>query len=326
MYDRGLSVLDQYGLEAGAVYRGRGALICETDKGLVLVREFFGTPKKLEHQAELLEKIAGESPIRTDQILSNKEGSYISGDSDHICYIVKKWYEGKECDTRSEEDVCKAAAALASLHKVMSMPVQSHYIRESLCSEFQRHNRELRKIQKFVCSKRRKNRFEQAFLDSVCSFLGHGEEAVKRLERSGYGKLRQRELERGAVCHGEFNQHNILFTGGEIAAVTNFDKWNFDIQAADLYRFMRKILEKHQWDPELGRKMLLAYHQVRPLTREEVENLRIRFAYPEKYWKLANYYYTHNKAWVSEKNVEKLEKLREQMEKWRKFVESIYIA
>lgn len=59
------------------------------------------------------------------------------------------------------------------------------------------------------------------------------------------------------------------------------------------------------------------------LTPEEIENLRIRFAYPEKYWKLANYYYTHNKAWISEKNVEKLERLWEQMEKWRNFVESV---
>ena len=109
-------------------------------------------------------------------------------------------------------------------------------------------------------------------------------------------------------------------------AATNFDKWNFDIQTGDLYHFMRKILEKHQWDQTLGRKILLAYHQVRPLTREEVENLQIRFAYPEKYWKLANHYYTHNKAWISEKNVEKLEKLREQQEKWRNFVESIFVA
>lgn len=326
MYDRGLSVLEQYGLEAGTVYRGRGALICETDKGLVLIREFTGTPKKLECQAGLLDKIAGESPVWTDQILSNKEGSYISEDSDHIFYIVKKWYEGKECDTRSEEDICKAASILANLHKVMSMPVQNHYVRESLYSEFQRHNIELRKIQKFVCKKRRKNRFEQEFLETVCCFLGHGEDAVRRLEGSDYSGLRQQELERGAVCHGEFNQHNILFSGGEVRAVTNFDKWNFDVQIADLYRFMRKVLEKHQWDPALGKKILLSYHQTRPLSRAERENLQIRFAYPEKYWKLANYYYTHNKAWISEKNVEKLEKLRDQMENWRNFVESVYVA
>ena len=46
MYDRGLSVLEQYGLEAGAVvYRGRGALICETQEGLVLIREYWGTAR-----------------------------------------------------------------------------------------------------------------------------------------------------------------------------------------------------------------------------------------------------------------------------------------
>ena len=30
--------------------------------------------------------------------------------------------------------------------------------------------------------------------------------------------------------------------------------------------------------------------------------------YPEKYWKLANHYYTHNKAVISGKNVEKVQK------------------
>ena len=68
---------------------------------------------------------------------------------------------------------------------------------------------------------------------------------------------------------------------------------------------MRKVLEKHQWDPALGRKILQTYQQIRPLDREEMENLRIRFSYPEKYWKLANHYYTHNKAWIPEKNLEK---------------------
>ena len=46
MYDKGLSVLEQYGLEAAAVYRGRGALICDTKEGMVLIREFLRHTKK----------------------------------------------------------------------------------------------------------------------------------------------------------------------------------------------------------------------------------------------------------------------------------------
>lgn len=325
MYDRGLSVLEQYGLDAVAVYRGRGALICRTEEGLVLIKEFNGTPRKLERQAALLESLSEDCPVFTDRILGNWEGCYVSVDKENVPYIVKRWYEGRECDTRSQEDICGALTALAELHKKMRMPVQPHYVRESLKSEFQRHNRELRKIRKFVCGKQRKTGFELELLDTVCRFLGHGEEAARRLECSGYESLRARKLQEGTVCHGEFNQHNVLILEDKSRAATNFDRWNFDIQTADLYQFMRKILEKHNWDISLGRKMLSAYHQVRPLSVEEIEDLRLRFSYPEKYWKLANHYYTHNKAWISKKSLEKLVRLREQHDNWRDFVESIGI-
>ncbi len=78
---------------------------------------------------------------------------------------------------------------------------------------------------------------------------------------------------------------------------------------ADLYRFMRKILEKYSWDLHLAQKMLSAYDSVRPLSESEWQNLRVRFCYPEKYWKLANHYYTHNKAVISGKNVGKAKNL-----------------
>ena len=327
MYDRGLSVLEQYGLESTAVYRGRGALICQTEQGLVLIKEFCGTPKKLEYQVCLLSCIGEKSQVLADEILVNQEGNYISSDKDNISYVVKRWYEGRECDTRSEEDIYKGIAAMADLHRVMQLPIQTHYVRQPLTTEFARHNAELRKIRKFVSAKRKKNEFELAFLDTIRRFLGHGEDALEQLEDSGYTQLYENTLEHGFVCHGEFNQHNVLIVreknGEKAIAVTNFDKWGFDVQMVDLYQFMRKILEKHDWNIPLGKSMVQAYEEIRPLSKREKENLKIRFAYPEKYWKLANYYYTHNKAWISKKNLEKLERLANQEEKWRNFVESL---
>jgi len=77
---------------------------------------------------------------------------------------------------------------------------------------------------------------------------------------------------------------------------------------------MRKILEKYNWDVSLALKMLEQYEKIRHISEEEWENLKIRFMYPEKYWKLANYYFSHNKAWISGKNTEKLEKVIAQRE------------
>ena len=56
MYDYGLSILEQYGLNAESSARTRGALLCRTEKGLVIIKEFGGTEKKLQKQQELLEK------------------------------------------------------------------------------------------------------------------------------------------------------------------------------------------------------------------------------------------------------------------------------
>ena len=96
------------------------------------------------------------------------------------------------------------------------------------------------------------------------------------LDETDYQTLRQQSLEKGTVCHGEYNQHNVLILGKN-AAVTNFSHWNFDVQMADLYRFMRKILEKYCWDPYIAEKMLSTYDSIRPISMSEWQNLKVRF-------------------------------------------------
>ena len=76
------------------------------------------------------------------------------------------------------------------------------------------------------------------------------------MKASSYEKLRQRADEEGAVCHGEFSQHNILLENGRGETAVNFDKWNFDLQVADLGYFMRKILEKHGWSERAAERIL----------------------------------------------------------------------
>ena len=75
------------------------------------------------------------------------------------------------------------------------------------------------------------------------------------LRESDYAGLRKEAIEQGKVCHGEYNQHNVLMLKPG-TAVTNFEHWGFDVQISDLYRFMRKILEKYSWDVRIGMEML----------------------------------------------------------------------
>ena len=199
-------------------------------------------------------------------------------------------------------------------------PVEE-YREKSLKDVYLRHNQELRKIRKFIRKKGASCVFEKDYLASVERFLQRAQYAVELLEEIGYENLREKAWKEGQVCHGEYNQHNILILKSDTdkTAVTNFGHWSFDIQMSDLYCFMRKILEKYNWDLKLAREMLREYHKIRPISPQEWQYLRVRFTYPEKYWKLANYYYSHKKVWISEKNVEKLQNLIRQREKWENF-------
>ena len=148
-------------------------------------------------------------------------------------------------------------------------------------------------------------------------------QAAEELECTDFGELWDGARENGAMIHGDYNYHNILVTAGGYA-ITNFDRCRVGIQMEDLYYFLRKAMEKHGWNVRSGDHMLDAYSAIRPLSGTEIEYLKIRLIYPEKFWKLADSYYCSNKAWIPAKNVEKLKTVVMQTEEKSRFLEQLF--
>ena len=323
MYDYGLSVLEQYGLEADAARRGRGALICETKQGPKIIREFKGSGEKLKQLYRLQLHIKESGGLPLDCVMKNQQEELISLDRDGIAYVVRDWFEGRECDTKSRRDILECVKVMARLHNVMCLPPVNKYRKESLSEECSRHNREIRKTGVYIRKKKNRNEFERKLQECLADFLWQGEKMVKDLEHSGYAQLYEKEGERGSVCHGDCNQHNFLMTE-KGPVLVNYEKWNYDCQTGDLFQFMRKILEKHNWNVSLGQDMILAYHQEKTLTAQEVENLRLRLSYPWKFWKLVNHYAGSSKPWISVRNLEKLDVLIKQRCSWAEFIKKCF--
>ena len=99
-----------------------------------------------------------------------------------------------------------------------------------------------------------------------------------------------------------------MFTSG-------FERVTPGMQLTDLAYFVRKVMEKNNWDPGKGREILLGYEKEQPLSQEQREFVGILLAYPMKYRKLLNQYMNGKKSWISQKSMEKLNgvKQREQM-------------
>ena len=174
---------------------------------------------------------------------------------------------------------------------------------EKVLSRYQRHNRELIKIRNYVRKRKQKNDFERLFSSCFGAFYEQCltvEEALKLAEEADIKGKR-------GICHGDFNQHNVLFSSSTPALV-HFEKAKAGAQIADLGNFMRKIMEKYNWEETLGMAMIQEYDRVDPMSREDLMELYYRLAYPEKFWKIANHYYGSNKVWISGRNTEKLQK------------------
>lgn len=330
MNENAVLILDQYDFEVQRTYTGRGMVMLETREGLRSVREFTGSRMILPYEQQLMQHLQASGLCMTDCIVPNREGELLSRDSDGIYYIVKECPEGKACETKNREELCRAMSLLAAFHRqargiweITDEVPASRLYGNSVKEEYEKHNRELKKVQRFIRGRQKKGDFELLFLKYAPDFLEQSLKAARLLEESAYEQLFQSALSQRHVCHGEYIHHNVLFARYEMA-LTNFERCSIDVQIHDLYLFLRKIMEKHNWNRELGKRMLEAYERILPMGRAEREYLALRLYYPEKVWKLANHYFHTNKAWIPEKSCEKLTLFLEQEENRLKFLKEVF--
>ena len=69
--------------------------------------------------------------------------------------------------------------------------------------------------------------------------------------------------------------------------------------------------------------MIYAYNEVLPLCAYDMLQLYYRFAYPEKFWKIINFYYNNRKVWIPDKTYEKFGKLIRDEEKRQEFLDNL---
>lgn len=331
-------VLEKYWVDVNSVRRVRGGFLCETKQGLLRLKELSSSDKKIPYVQFLCQQLTEAGFETIDMMLLNKEGNYVCDMQHGGKYVLKKWYMGRECDIHREKEVLYGCRTLARLHNHMEM-VSNQLVQmedmgvmderwqqfqgSNLIEEWTRHNKGLKKARSYMRHRVGKGPFEKLYLNKFEEIYETAGGVVTRMQSSGYEELFDHAVSQKLLVHGDYNYHNILFVG-PYTAVTNFERFRIDLPIADLYYFLRKVMEKCDWDEGLGKKMLEAYANEREITDAEYEYIALRLSYPEKVWKLINCYYNTSKAWIPQKNVEKLEISIKQMPIKQQFVQHIF--
>ncbi|MCD8366069.1 MAG: phosphotransferase [Clostridiales bacterium] len=327
MYYKVEQVLEKQLAMTEKFYKGRGILICETDHGLFALKEFHGQEKKAAYLYQLGAFLT-EHHISCDYILKNREDALITEGVDGTKYTFHHWVRGRECDVRSRMDMVMAVSFLAGFHAACEGEAvreriffagegaaQMGYQPETAYEKYLRRDRELRKIKKYIASRKSKSAFELLYLQCFSEYICQSEDVLDFLEE-------QKDIfERHTMgaCHGDFNQHNVVMDSAGMTLI-HMERAGYDAQVSDLGNFLRKCLEKHEWSETLGLEMLREYSRVHALNEADWVELYGRLSYPEKFWKIANRYYYSNKVLDAGKNYEKLKKELRQNEARKSFL------
>lgn len=361
--DKNEVIFSQYEFEIKKQYRVRGAIILDTDEGLKIMREYQLSRGKAEFENCIKGHLMHHGYDCVDYITRNREGSLISANQYGTRYVIKDYYPGEECSLKSEHDIISAVYNLARIHTTLNgvdfsilekMYEESKEVvtndegetiienneykiiipRKDLSSTIKNHAREIKRVRRYICDKKKKNDFEVYFLNICGGFYEQSEEALNIINSYNYDRLLMEAVKLNRIYHGEYTQHNVIFMdklaeegdgyegdAKRSIAVTGFEKAGVGVQISDLYHFTRKTMEKNMWDAELGMRMIDAYVNKIDVKKEEMLTLYALFVFPDKLWKITDYYYNRRKAWISARMLAKLEKLVECEPMRREFLE-----
>lgn len=326
MNDRAVALLENYDIEVLRSRKGRDSILCETPEGTCIFMEYKGPREKIVVWDALLKVIAEKGYVPAETLIPTKEEEFLVKDQDGVSYILKTFFNGKECNVRDLEECKEAVCTLARLHYVMKLPnhealgnMPVFYLEK----EYEKHNKELKRVRKYLKEKSQKTEFEIFLQNHYDYFLEQALEVTEEWKQYMIPEEYELIRKEGTMCHGDYQYHNIIKTEKDMAVV-NFEKCILDDPIRDLYLFMRKLLEKSNWSIELGDSLLEAYNRVSPLPFRSHIALYYRFAYPEKFWKIVNFYYNTGKAWIPGKNLEKLSRLLNQEKEKQDFLAAVF--
>lgn len=327
MNERALTVLEQYDLKINGTYRTKGNYGCDTATGRYILQEYNHSNDKMVTMKILYDYLE-QAGFRTDFVIANKEGEFVSVSEDGYTYILKRWFDGGECSINNIKHICLGAKQLGKFHDSCKNTVlmwkenKGLHPGENMIESFERHNKEIVRIRNYIKKRKNKNYFEMALQKIIDTYNVQAIHALEDLKKSEYKTAYAEALNNKTINHGSYNHHNIMIWE-ERPVMINMLKVNYAPQIQDVYDFLRKVMEKNNWNIEIGKRVLEAYDDQRVMSEDELKMLKIMFQYPEKFWKIINYYYNSNKAWYSEKNEDKLKQFQKQEDLRWKFIESM---
>ena len=313
------ALLEPFDLRLRRVNRAYGAFICDTNKGVMLVKTTLASEGAIWFAHGAKEHLALQGFTGTDRYQLSREGRPWDVLPTGEYYTVRRWLRAEEAQPEEQSHAIRMAGILGRLHAA------SHHYEASdeagtvnRCYEWpERIYKSHRKLQSYGKMLRKNGRYTEFDL-MVLEALPRQTEAVGEAGSyfmdKAYTEFAGECDKRRTFGHNSYTDHAVLLNAGH-SLVAGFEEACYMIPTFDLVNLLEKALRKNDWSVELCYNMLEAYHANYPLGEQEKRLLYAGMVYPGRFLSLCEEAYHTKRSWIPISYKRKLDEFMSGQEK-----------
>jgi CotS family spore coat protein len=317
----GVDLQELYGLEVKSAKEVRAVVRLETDKGVFALKKVSHKPEKLQFLYEAQEHLWNNGFQTLSRFVKTLDGKPFVDLGDELMFL-NTWLDGEEMNVKSREHLIEVVQLQARLHQASRgfNPSVHASIKTRWAGWIERFEDQLNDI--LIVHDRLKGQtpeseLEFVFLKTVEPMLEMAEKSVDLLKASPYQDVLYRERQLRGFVHGDFTYHNFIRSPQGVMQVIDFDYCAHELRAHDFARFLRKMLRRSDWNPEVAETILRTYHAVDPLHEDELQVLKAVMYFPQRYWRAVERGFLSHR-YSPEGSVKKMRQEVAKLDEWKR--------
>lgn len=315
----------QFDIRIESIKPNKGVYFLKTNKGMRCLKRISYGVQKLCFVYGAKEHLINNGFPNVDKYSLNLDGEPYALVNEDI-YTLSDWIEGRECDFHNDDEIAKAAKALANMHIASKGydPPENSKLKTDLGRWphlMEKRVKALDKMRDMARKKGRKGDFDLNYVKNMEFYKELGKRAKNVLTTSTYLELCRITEEEKSFCHHDYTYHNIVIDKDENINIIDFDYCKREVRVYDISNFITKVLKRREWDINCAKLIIDSYNEVSPLTEDEYRVLFAFLLFPQRFWRLGNRYYYNEVNWGTNTFNKKIQTLINEQENYMKFIE-----
>ncbi|CAK6474175.1 CotS family spore coat protein [Peribacillus castrilensis] len=309
-------VISHYPLKVDNIYllsfKGKKAVwSIETDIGEVIMKKVPFDENHIKFMIHAIDYLR-DNGIHTPGVINTDSGEgYVKLDDEY--FVVFEAVYGRSPEYEHEDELLMILRGMASFHKAskgIEFPKGEFpsFLLTEWKSDLQRRYEKLLKWKEQRSQVTDKNEFDKQFLKHVETFLKQCQTSLSMLNDPNFDQWVEETKVTKSLCHQDFAAGNLAIGSEGNLYVFDMDSLTVDLPVRDMRKILNKVMKKQTaWDLQLMIKMMKAYQEVEPLTKEQYHILTADILFPHLFYgQVSKYYENREEKWTNEKHISKL--------------------